>query len=165
VRLFDRLTRSHLKAEITRLRIAAVDMQHAARGAAHIAAIRAGKLDRMNGDAEEALKTGVVVSYVRPFTSRQGIGPLSKDKWEPVDERQAELHRALIFLRNKRYAHTDETGWRGVEDVFGDSIYSEVSVGILDEWWPEIEALADAQSRLMDALANRLQEPLRELGA
>jgi hypothetical protein len=118
----------------------------------------------MNGDAEDALMTGVVVSYARPFARRQSIGTLDRDEWAPDNERQAELHRALILLRDKRYAHTDK-GWRGVVEVFGEGIYSDVLVGIRDKWWPEIEALAEAQSRRMAALAHRLKDALGELPA
>ena len=88
------MTRAHLEAEIGRLKIGAADMEHAARGAAHIAAIRRGDLKRMHADAEEALATGVVVSYARPFTRRQGIGALDEDEWSPDDEEQAGLHCA-----------------------------------------------------------------------
>ena len=152
------MTRAHLKAEIERLRIGAADMDHAARGAAHLAAIHGGSLGQMHADAEEAMATGVVVSYARPFTRRQGIGTLDENAWAPGDEREVDLHRALILLRNRRYAHTDRSDLRGVEDVFGDGNYSESSVGIAADAWSRIVGLAESQASRMRELADDLQE-------
>jgi hypothetical protein len=158
------VTRAHLEAEIGRLRIGAADMDHAAGGAGFLAAIREGQTGRINGDADEALMTGVVVSYARPFTRRQGIGALDEGAWAPDDDAQRRLHRALILLRNRRYAHTDKTDLRGIEDVFGDGSYSEWSVGIADDAWARIAELASAQALRMRDLAGRLEDTLRSVG-
>jgi hypothetical protein len=51
-------------AEIDSLKLGASDMARAARWAALLAEINA---DTVDGDAEEALATGVVLAYARPF--------------------------------------------------------------------------------------------------
>jgi hypothetical protein len=84
------------------------------------------------------------------------VGALDEGEWTPTDERQAGLHRALILLRNRRYAHTDQADLRGVEDVLGEGSYSETSVGLADEAWPRIVELAEAQGRRMSELAKLL---------
>jgi hypothetical protein len=154
------MSRLHVEAEIKRLRIGAADMKHASAGAAHLAAVGA---KSMNGDAKEALATGVVVSYSRPFTRHQGIGALDANEWTPADEAQAGLHRGLIWLRDKRCAHTDKTDYRGVEDVFRDGTWSASSVPLADEAWPRIVELAAAQAARMRELADSLEASAKSL--
>ena len=139
-------SREHIRADIDRLRVTASDMRQAAAGACHLELIRAGELDRMNGDADRALETGVIVSYARPFT-RQGIGQLDSSVWEPASPEESSLHHAIIGLRDIRYAHTDRTGLRGTEDVFGTGHFAEKWSELPDDAWPRIEALADAQAK------------------
>jgi hypothetical protein len=151
----------HVRADIDRLRVAASDMRQAARGAGHLGGIRANTLDRMHSDADRALETGVIVSYARPNT-RHGNGQLDSGKWEPADASDANLHHAIIRLRNIRYAHTDKTDLRGTEDVFGGGHFSESWVGLHDDAWARIETLADQQAKAFDALADQLQNVLRQ---
>jgi hypothetical protein len=75
--------RDHVTAEIKRLRIAVADTQHAAGAARHMTGMHEGSLSRMHDDAKQALETGAIVSYVRPFT-RHGLGALDKDEWATV---------------------------------------------------------------------------------
>jgi hypothetical protein len=152
----------HVRAEIDRLRLAASDMRQAAAGPRHLEGARTGGVSRMNGDAERALETGVIVSYARPFT-RHGVGQLDRDLWAPSDERQARLHMALIRLRNIRYAHTDKTELRSTEDVFGEGRFSEARLPLRDDAWPRIAALAEALEREFSKLADALEDVLREL--
>lgn len=116
----------------------------------------------MHSDAERALETGVIVSYARPFT-RQKIGQLDSELWTPADEDQARIHRALIRLRNIRYAHTDRTELRGTEDVFGSGHFGESWVPLHDDVWPRIERLASVQARAFDQLATELQSTMQGL--
>jgi hypothetical protein len=161
-RLDSVTSRDHVLAEIKRLRIAVADMQHAAGAARHMTGMANGSLDRMHNDAKQALETGAIVSYARPFT-RHGVGALDKDEWAPNLDDERRLHHALIELRHKRYAHTDKTGLRGIEDVFGDGQFSHSWVELKDEAWPRIETLAAAQAQRMRDLANRLEGVLSEL--
>ena len=156
------MSRDHVTAEINRLRIAVADLQHAAAAARHMTGVHEGSLDHMHADAKQALETGAIVSYVRPFT-RHGVGALGKDEWAPASEEERRLHYALIELRHKRYAHTDKTDLRGTEDVFGDGQLSHAWVELKPEEWTRIEALADIQAQRMRELANRLEEVLSEL--
>jgi hypothetical protein len=75
-------------------------------------------------DVGRVFETGIVVTYARPF-SDQGIGPLDRNKYAPASNDARRLHFNLIDLRNRLYAHTDETNYRwiqeGVTDVFGFS--------------------------------------------
>jgi len=98
----------------------------------------------MNGEAERALETGIVVSYARPFT-RQGTGQLDEKAFAPDDPRDAKLHRSMIWLRNKLFAHTDVTGLRDTIDVFDTGRFSESRVSFADDEWPQIVRLAEAQ--------------------
>src|SRR5579862_9456861 len=156
------MSRDHVTADITRLRIAVADMEHTAGAARHMTAMNRGTVDRMHDDAKQALETGAIVSYVRPFT-RHGVGALDQDQWAPADDDERRLHYALITLRHKRYAHTDRTELRGVEDVFGDGQYAHSWVELRPEAWPRIEALAEAQAHRMRELANRLETVLQAL--
>jgi hypothetical protein len=156
------MSRDHVTAEINRLRIAVADMQHAAGAARHMAGMHEGSLSRMHDDAKQALETGAIVSYVRPFT-RHGVGALDKDEWAPASEDERRLHYALIELRHKRYAHTDKTDLRGTEDVFGDGQFSHSWVELKPEAWARIEASAEVQAQRMRELANRLEGVLSEL--
>ena len=156
------MSRDHVTAEINRLRIAVADMQHAAAAARHMTGVHEGSLDRMHADAKQALETGAIVSYVRPFT-RHGVGALDKDEWAPASEEERRLHYALIELRHKRYAHTDKTDLRGTEDVFGDGQFAHMWVEIPADKWPRIGALAEQQAQRMRELVNRLEGVLPEL--
>lgn len=146
-------------AEITRLRIAAADMDHAAGGARHMMAMQTGEAARMNNDAKQALEAGSIVSYARPFT-RHGVGALDRDEWAPAEKDARTVHYALLWLRDKRYAHTDETELelRGVEDVFADGHYAHSFREIAEHAWPRIAALAEEQATRFNRRANELED-------
>jgi hypothetical protein len=154
-------SREHVRAEIDRLRIAASDIRQAAAGAHQIEASISGHYT-INGDAERALETGVIVSYARPFT-RHGIGQLDSGIWAPGDEQQAKLHKALLRLRNIRYAHTDRTDLRTTEEVFGEGRHSESWQPLAESAWPRIDELASLMAERFDELADALEEVLRNL--
>ena len=100
----DRLMR-----EIERFRLAQSDMRQV------IAAAQALHQERHNGDLCRALETAIVVCYARPFGKRNKVGALHEN-WEPLKE-FPKLHTELLNLRDKVYAHTDETEARQVVDA------------------------------------------------
>jgi hypothetical protein len=108
----SRLENESLLAELKRLILAEADMKQTEAGARYIEA------STMNEDAHRALQTGVMVCYARPFTRRQGIGPLDRKEWAPGDVEEQALHRSILVLRDKVFAHTDDTDMREIVDAY-----------------------------------------------
>jgi hypothetical protein len=73
--------------------------------------------EHLPGDVCRALETAIPVAYARPWGHSNTIGGLGHH-WLPKAEGARSLHKALIHIRNKVYAHTDEeVEARGIEDV------------------------------------------------
>jgi len=98
-----------LRKEITRFRLAQSDMRQV------LAAAQALHAERHNGYLCRALETAIVVCYARPFGKRNKVGPIHEN-WPPLTQ-FPKLHAELLSLRDKVYAHTDETEARQVVDV------------------------------------------------
>jgi hypothetical protein len=123
---------------------------------------------RMNGDAERALETGLVVCYARPYVrARRGAGAIGSRRALPSEPRLRALHDALIDRRNDLYAHNDVTDLRGVEDVYaalglGGGRYAEAWRPIDRAQLPEVVALCESQRSTFRALAERIEARLAD---
>ena len=150
--------RNALLKEIKRLRLAASDMDQVAAATATLAEVR------LNGGAERIMYTGIVVAYVRPYRNA-GIGELNEAEWAPHYSDRA-LHDRLVFLRDKVYAHTDDTVYRGVEDtsslldIDGGPTYAESYVSMSPEGIQRIGQIAEAQAKRFSHAADELEHQL-----
>lgn len=97
--------------EITRFRFAQSDMQQVVAAAEALVDEHADGY----GHLGRALETALVVCYARPFSKDNAVGSLGH-KWPPL-KRFRDLHRELLGLRNRVYAHTDRTVAREVVEV------------------------------------------------
>jgi hypothetical protein len=105
--------REQLARERKRLVLAESDMKQAARGAAHILHHGAA----MNSNAERALMTGVIVTYARPFSKTNKIGPVEGKIAQLESPALRPLHDELVDRRSDLFAHNDETPWREAMDI------------------------------------------------
>jgi hypothetical protein len=96
-----RPTAADLDTQLKRIRFAISDMEQAAAGAALAVA-----MPPAHPSALRALWTGIVVCYARPFTSGH-YGRFDRKKYAPSDPDKAALHRDLIDMRDKLWAHND----------------------------------------------------------
>ncbi|WP_448658194.1 hypothetical protein ACPVPU_12070 [Sphingomonas sp. CJ99] len=104
----------HLKGQVQRLMMSALDFRHALSAATFLLEevdwgdVRCSQEDRRRFKCYE---TSMVVSYGRPFSTARGIAaPLSwkqlgKEFSMSVEEKS--LHEMLIKARNRTYAHSD----------------------------------------------------------
>jgi hypothetical protein len=99
------------------------------------------------------------VAYARPFKSNtyNGLG----SEWAPQDEGALALHCALIYRRDKTFAHTDRDSGRDAIDV-GSMLGLETSYG--EEWapfdemkLPRIIALCESQRARFRMEIDRLE--------
>src|SRR5437870_4819025 len=98
------------RRRFARFRYACTDMRLAAAAARQLAR------GELNADVAEALETGLVVCYARPF-KKSGVGLLDQKKWAPQAEQRRRLHDLLIELRDKLHAHTDISALRQIVGV------------------------------------------------
>jgi len=91
----DSETRKRLEQEAHRLVLAESDMRQASAAASHLRAFGA----EMNGNAERALWTGMIVSYARPFLSSNKIGAVGGRLARPDEPVLRPLHSELKRLR------------------------------------------------------------------
>lgn len=146
-----------LELELTRLRLAQVDMRQVIEAATVLSE------ERLNRYLYRALETAVVVCYARPFGRLNAVGAIDED-WESI--RQApNLHKELLRLRDKVYAHTDITEAREVLDVaemfdLDSPAWTEGWRPISREALPKIVALAKGlEAELGAAFDARLTHP------
>jgi hypothetical protein len=68
----------------------------------------------------EAFSLAAVVAYCRPFTKCEIVGEEKRRAWIPDDLTDAlsnrKLHDVVVNIRDKRWAHTDETA-HGLPDI------------------------------------------------
>src|SRR2546421_641507 len=83
--------------------IAHSDMKQAAAAASYLREVR------MNGDAERALWTGLVITYARPYNGRNKVGPVGGRMGKPDDPALRPLHRNICARRDDLAAHNDKT--------------------------------------------------------
>lgn len=135
-----------------RLLLAAQDMQDAREAAE--------SLDARVGPARP-LETAIVVSYARPWTV-SSIKRL-EDHWLPAGEADLRLHHALLGVRDKLYAHTDdELGARGMQDV--SSIVGTAEPQFAPSWRPLDRALLPDIIALTNRQLERFRDAAGELG-
>lgn len=141
-----------LTPEQQRLALAVNDMKQAA-DAARI-------LDRqVSLHARRALETAISVCYARPWLDSNAGGKL-KDTWLPKVGPDRELHRRLLKLRHRTYAHTDPAGGRamfaqrGVENVLA---IGETWISLLVS---DLSAIVDLCERQAERFTNALTEGL-----
>jgi hypothetical protein len=140
--------RDRLLRDITRFRLARGDMRQV------VAAAKALHDERHNGDLCRALETAIVVCYARPFGRRNKVGALHEN-WGPLKQ-FPKIHAQLLSLRDKVYAHTDETEARQVVDV--GALLGLEAPSCTEGWFPiKREALAS-----IAMLANDLDAALGE---
>ena len=153
--------RNAIRKEIKRLRLAASDMNQVAAAAAQLTLSGV----RLMEGAERIVHTGIVVAYVRPFRNA-GIGNLSEDDWAPPTPEDRALHDRIVTLRDKVYAHTDNTEYRDIEDTSellgleGGPTYAESWVSLSPEGVNRIGRLAETQARRFAEGADELEYQL-----
>ena len=119
------------------------------------------------GDVCRALETAIPVAYARPWGKSNTIGALG-DHWLPTRDEDVQLHGALILIRNKVYAHTDEEiearGITDVSDIGGldGPIFATSWTPLNRELLPAIVDLATAQEFRFNAAAMLLQRVMRK---
>ncbi len=138
-----------LTPEQERLALAINDMRQAAAAARLLN-------QQADGHARRALETAISVCYARPWLP-SNLGGKLRDKWRPADAPDRDLHKRLLNLRHKTYAHTDPAGGRkGLAHIEP----AENVLGIGEQWMPlrpgELPAIAD----LCDRQAARFREAL-----
>jgi urocanate hydratase len=116
-----------------------------------------------------ALETAIAVSYMRPFTSGAWKLP---GKYVPKGQAENELHRRLDDLRDKVYAHSDESSGRSasMKTVVTSGGISTISYG--SAWWafpvedlPAVQALCHDQRQRFLADASTIHVELEEADA
>lgn len=118
------------------------------------------------GDVCRALETAIPVAYARPWGESNTIGALGSH-WLPPSEDFRRLHKALILMRNKVSAHTDEEiEARGITDVseiagMEGPLYATSWTPLERELLPGIEELTAFQEYRFNAGALLLQRALR----
>jgi hypothetical protein len=146
--------RKRLIRELRRLKLAAADMRLAADAAELL-------VDDEYVPAPRIIETGVLVAYARSFTSSGGGWVRFKEQWTPTDPDELAIHESILKRRDRRHAHTDETGsGRDIVDVFGDGMYSEEWEQLTADSLRKIAGLARAQEQRFDAAAQEIEYTL-----
>jgi hypothetical protein len=118
------------------------------------------------GDLRRALETALAVCYCRPFRGNK-IGVLGEN-WLPTDPSERQTHDNLRILRDKVFAHSDESLVRGIEDLgelYGpDHVarYVEAWVPLKESFVLKVRALAAKQETLFKTAAHEIEEKLRD---
>jgi hypothetical protein len=141
-----------LGRERARLVRAESDMRQAEAAARHLIAHGA----EMNGDAERALVTGMIVTYARCYTTSYGYGQVEGKLATPESPALAVFHKELVERRNDLFAHNDATPFRGEMDI---AAHLGVGEGQFVEAWTPIDA---ASFRSLEQLAAAQRERFRE---
>jgi hypothetical protein len=78
-----------------------------------------------SNDLAAAIMTGIVVTYARPFTRGDGVGPLSKKYSDfPPDTPLKHFHETMLNARNWVYAHRDNLS---APQLAGDAFSAETA--------------------------------------
>jgi hypothetical protein len=99
--------------EVKRLVLAESDMKQVATAAEYLSTYGS----QMNDHLVRVLWTGIAVTYARPFSQSNKVGPVSGRIIKLDDPMQQSLHERLCELRDQLFAHTDETELRGIVDT------------------------------------------------
>jgi hypothetical protein len=84
---------------------------------------------RANFQERRALETAISVCYARPWLDSNRSGKLRKE-WLPAAGPDRDLHRRLLELRRKTYAHTDPSGGRSASAQLG----IENELALVEQW-------------------------------
>jgi hypothetical protein len=132
-------------------------------------AVAAARLLQVTSDVHgaRALETALVVCYARPFGSNDGIGPLSRETYAPVGTGELTLHKDLLWLRDKAYAHTDKASGRSIKTArltaTSSEPYAEHWIALNREALPLVIALFESQAIRFSAEAKDTADELAEL--
>ncbi|MHB8469017.1 MAG: hypothetical protein ACYDCH_04575 [Gaiellaceae bacterium] len=136
------------------LLLAAEDMRQAATAARFLKGLRVETGETMTEDQYHlihVLETGLVVTYMRPFSRSHSFEPLTRDEFVPTNWHA--LHEELKDLRNKVYAHIDDHPNRDASVTFGVAstgvhgyAFNVNTVGLRRERLDEIVSLCDEQA-------------------
>lgn len=144
------------------LLLAAEDMRQAATAARLVKDLRAEAAPSMTLDQYHlihVLETGLVVSYMRPFSSSRSksFEPLTRDAF--VVAKWHALHDELKSLRDQVYAHIDDHPNRDASVTFGDDstgvsgyAFNVHNVGLPPERLDEIIELCDEQAAKFESV-------------
>ena len=66
------------------------------------------------------LSVGLICFYARPFTNNRPLGPLTEDI---IPQEHFELHRTILKMRNKLFAHTDATAELRPDDYPNELVF------------------------------------------
>jgi hypothetical protein len=159
--VLDETTRERLRREVKRLVLAESDMSQVAVAAEHLSRHGA----KMNSQVVRVLWTGIAVTYARPFSKANTVGPVEGRLVRLEDPMQRSLHGRLCELRNQLFAHTDETELRGIVDVaallsVGTGGYAEEHASMNMGALPDIVKLANDWQHRFAARLTELEEQL-----
>ncbi|HEU5371532.1 MAG TPA: hypothetical protein VFU51_04000 [Gaiellaceae bacterium] len=151
--------RERLLRERKRLVLAESDMKQAAAAAAHFVEYGAD----MNGDAERALITGIIVTYARPFTASRGssLGAIQGRLAEPESPALRHLHAELLQRRNDLFAHNDETEFRDELDIVAH--LGDGEGRFVEAWTPVDYAVFASIERMASAQRDRFRSRIEEI--
>ena len=120
----------------------------------------------MNGDAERAMVTGIVVTYARSVAkSRQSsLGAITGRLATPESLALRPLHAELLNRRNDLFAHNDATPWRG-STVGLAGVHVEDWESVEPTVYRHIERLAIEQRERFQARLELVEQELGRLPA
>jgi hypothetical protein len=151
----------HLERERHRLVLAESDMKQAAVAAEHLAALG----PEMNGLAERVMWTGLVVTYARPFSASNEVGPVTGQIVKLSDHLQRSLHEMLCHLRGEVFAHNTLTNLR--EPVSVGELMGTESAAYVESYSPmnpgALRDIAELAREFEKRFSDRLSEIEEEL--
>jgi hypothetical protein len=156
--LVHEIERNTLLNDLRRLKLAETDMRLVVEACELLLSDRAAPVPRV-------VETGLVTAYARSFNSSGRGWECFQRKWTPTDATELAAHKAILYQRNKRDAHTDEkASGREIVDVFGFHVYHEEYDRLTVESLAKIQALAQAQldrfASAAKAVEHRLGRPV-----
>lgn len=107
------------------------------------------------------LEAGLVVSYLRPFTKSFAYPRL--ERLSDLPEGLVDAHDDCLDVRNKVYAHTDDTPLRSVGPL-DEWIRGEREIGVVELWTPPTRDRLRAISQLAQLHRDAFDTEARELG-
>jgi hypothetical protein len=105
------------------------------------------------------LETGLIVTYMRPFTPGTGF-PIKESRFVPGHRRA--FHRSMKVLRDKVQAHIDANApddfRRSVQHQEGPGMWATLTLGPRCLNVDELQQLADLADEIIEALRGALDE-------
>jgi hypothetical protein len=148
----DRENPAHTEVEL--LALAASDMKQCAAAARLL-------VKRSDVNERRSLETAIAISYARAF-SKRSFGKLDDKTRRPHDDVGQRLHKRLIKMRNRVYAHLDQDRSGLVTIALDDDSFIR-SVGVGEQWKPIarpdlpliVEMCEEQAGRFAEAAASR----------